>query len=201
MHRLLARRAELSERVVPRLSKRVRAELRASSTAQRALAVLARPIEDVDAFKTGRPAPAATLRRYYRSAQRRFGVRWEVLAAVNFVESHFGKVKATSYAGAQGPMQFLPSTWEAYGLGGDIQDDRDAILAAANYLSASGAPENYRAALYAYNPSNYYVDAVLAYAAQIMRRPQSFYIYYSWQVYVLTEDGPLRITGPGVRRT
>ena len=68
-------------------------------------------------------------------------------------------------------MQFLPATWRAYGLGGDVHDPHDAILGAANYLHASGAPGNLRRALYAYNRSTLYVDAVLAYARVMARRP------------------------------
>jgi membrane-bound lytic murein transglycosylase B len=58
-------------------------------------------------------------------------------------------VVSASSAGAQGPIQFIPSTWAAYDLGGDVQD---AVLGAANYLHASGAPGNCRVALYYYNP-------------------------------------------------
>jgi hypothetical protein len=54
-------------------------------------------------------------------------------AAVNFVESAFGRVRSSSSAGVQGPMQFLPSTWAAHGLGGDVHDPRDAGLGAANW--------------------------------------------------------------------
>ena len=61
-----------------------------------------------------------------------------VEAAVNLVESAFGRVGNTSSAGAQGPMQFLPATWKAYGLGGDIHSPRDAVLGAGNYLHQSG---------------------------------------------------------------
>ena len=56
-------------------------------------------------------------------------------------------------------MQFMPATWAAYGLGGDVQDPRDAILGAANYLHANGAPGEPRRALYHYNPSQLYVEA------------------------------------------
>ncbi len=68
-------------------------------------------------------------------------------------------------------MKFIPSTWAAYGLGGDVHDAHDAILGAANYLHASGAPRNYRVALYHYNSVPAYVDAVMRYARQ-MTRPQ-----------------------------
>ena len=65
-------------------------------------------------------------------------------------------------------MQFMPATWRAYGLGGDIDDPRDAILAAANYLHASGAPQDVDRALYAYNHSRAYVRADPA-----LRRPDA----------------------------
>ena len=66
-------------------------------------------------------------------------------------------------------MQFMPSTWREYGLRGNIHDPHDAILGAANYLHAAGAPGDIGRALYAYNPSPYYVDAVL----RLQRRPKS----------------------------
>ena len=120
-----------------------------------------------------------------------------MLAAVNFVESAFGRMRNSSAAGAQGPMQFIPSTWDAYGMGGDVNDPHDAIMGAANYLSASGAPGDLTGALYAYNPSNLYVRAVLAYAGRIRRDRDAFLSYYSWQVFVRQpQGGTRRITGP-----
>ena len=65
--------------------------------------------------------PADVLLGYYREAQQRFGVSWEILAAVNFVESRFGRVVSPSWAAARGPMQFIRPTWAAYGLGGDVR--------------------------------------------------------------------------------
>ena len=93
-----------------------------------------------------------------------------MLAAVNLVETDFNRLRNSSSSGAQGPMQFLPSTWRRYGLGGDIHDPHDAILGAANYLRRSGAPGNYRRALFAYNPSSLYVDAVLRYTRRMAGR-------------------------------
>jgi hypothetical protein len=159
---------------------------------------LVRPVSDPAAFRTGPPKPAGVLLRYYREAERRFAIGWEVLAALNYIESKFGRVKSTSYAGAQGPMQFIPSTWVAYGMGGDIQDPHDAILGAANYLHRSGAPGSYRQALYAYNHSRPYVDAVLLYARLIQRDIRNYFAMYNWQVYVLTTKGAKRLTGPGL---
>jgi soluble lytic murein transglycosylase-like protein len=125
-------------------------------------------------------------------------VPWNVLAAVNFVESKFGKLRSSSAAGAQGPMQFMPATWRRYGLGGNVHDAHDAILGAANYLHASGAPQHIRRALHAYNPSSSYVDAVLRYAGLMRRDRVVFYELYSWQVFVKTPGGDRRVTGPGL---
>jgi membrane-bound lytic murein transglycosylase B len=146
--------------------------------------------------KVGAAPPAAKLLGWYREAQRRFHVRWQLLAAVNFVESAFGKVRNTSTAGAQGPMQFEPATWRAYGLGGDVHDPHDAILGAANYLAANHAVTRERDALYHYNPSRLYVDAVARYANRIAHDSHAFFRYYSWQVYFRTSAGYRRVTGP-----
>lgn len=129
---------------------------------------------------TGPPTPLPSLRRFYAAAERRFGVGRDVLAAINFVESDFGRVRSRSVAGAQGPMQFIRSTWRTYGLGGDIRDPRDAILGAANLLRADGAPGDYAGALHAYNPSGLYVDAVERYARLLERDPAGLYLLYSW---------------------
>ena len=70
-------------------------------------------------------------------------------------------------------MQFIPSTWKAYGMGGDVRGSHDAIMGAANYLSASARPPT-RRALYAYNPSDAYVRAVLLYARQMCKDPLAY---------------------------
>jgi hypothetical protein len=114
----------------------------------------------------------------YQQAGLAFDVPWEVLAAVGKVECDHGRYPDAScrqqgvenYAGAGGPMQFLAGTWARYGIDAD-QDGRadrwnpaDAVVSAANYLAASGAPDDLEAALYAYNPSRAYVAEVLAWA-------------------------------------
>ena len=148
-------------------------------------------------FKTQAPRPAAELWRHYRRAQRRFGVSPMLLAGVNLVESAFGRLRNDSVAGAQGPMQFMPATWRAYGLGGDVQDPRDAILGAANYLRASGAPGDERTALYHYNPSRLYVRAVLRFARRMRRDRTAFEALYARQVFVRAAGGGRRrLTGP-----
>jgi soluble lytic murein transglycosylase-like protein len=143
-------------------------------------------------IRVARPARLLRLVAWYREGERRFGVRWQLLAAVNFVESAFGKVRNTSTAGAQGPMQFLPATWRAYGLGGDVHDPHDAILGAANYLRANGGARDARRALYRYNPSPLYVDAVLRLAHRITHVPDALAEYYAWDVYVRTPSGERR---------
>jgi membrane-bound lytic murein transglycosylase B len=189
-----------AEAVLARVRGRLRPNVVATVRARLALRRLGpAPPRPLRAFRTGRPVPPDVLLRFYRHAQRRFQVGWHVLAAVNFVESAFGRLRSASWAGALGPMQFLPSTWRAYGLGGNVHDPRDAILGAANYLRASGAPRDYRRALYAYNHSHSYVEAVLRYAERMKRDRRSFYAYYSWQVFVRTPSGLRRLTGPGLR--
>jgi soluble lytic murein transglycosylase-like protein len=197
IHLLLSRRAELARATLGAVPGHIAAHARATIRARRKLAPLAGPPRRVE-LRTGPAEPAGVLLRHYRRAQRRFGVPWPVLAAVNFVESAFGRVRSHSSAGAQGPMQFIPSTWAAYGMGGDVRDPHDAIMGAANYLRASGAPGDLRRALYSYNPSSLYVGAVLAYANRIRRDTRAYLAYYSWQVFMREEGGARRITGPGL---
>jgi hypothetical protein len=123
--------------------------------------------------------PPEYLRLYLRAAAR-YGLDWAILAGIGKVECDHGRDPAPSCtqegavnsAGAGGPMQFLESTWARYGVDaeGDGSPDRwnpaDAIFGAANYLRASGAPGNYREAIYAYNHAGWYVKEVESWAAQ-----------------------------------
>jgi hypothetical protein len=197
IYRVLAPNMRLSRatlRLLPRGLATVAADL---LTAHRELYRLTPPLR-THKIKTGPALPASVLLDAYRSAQLRFKVPWNVLAAVNFVESKFGKLRNASAAGAQGPMQFMPATWRRYGLGGNVHDAHDAILGAANYLRASGAPRDLRGALHHYNPSRAYVDAVLRYARRIASDRTMFFALYNWQVYVKTARGDRRVTGPGL---
>jgi soluble lytic murein transglycosylase-like protein len=195
--RMLSRNPTLRERTIDRLGPRLGRSTRDITLALRDLRRLAAgwPPHRV---RTGPPEPLGALLGYYREAQQRFGVGRHILAAVNLVESAFGRLRNTSVAGAQGPMQFMPATWRAYGLGGDVNDPHDAILGAANYLRRSGAPRDYARALHAYNPSALYVNAVRRYANLIARDPDALYALYSWQVFVKARGGgERRVTGPG----
>jgi hypothetical protein len=94
-----------------------------------------------------------------------------VLAGINEIETAFGTNLNVSSAGAMGWMQFIPSSWDAYGVDAngdgvaDPYNPEDAIFAAANYLSAAGMPENTYDAIFAYNHADWYVADVLANAA------------------------------------
>lgn len=141
------------------------------------------------AWRITAPAPESTLRKAYEDAQAATGIRWQYLAAINFVETKFGRIRGTSTAGAQGPMQFLPSTWKLYGKGGDINNDRDAIAAAARFLKAKGAPGDMRKALFRYNNSTRYVDAVETYANNMLADPALFGDYHAWNVIYRWAEG------------
>lgn len=125
-------------------------------------------------------APIAALRGYYLEAQRLYGVDASYLASINFIESAFGRNVGPSSAGAEGPMQFLPSTWANWGQGGNIWDPHDAILAAARYLVHYGAPADMRTAIFHYNLDYDYVDAVEFFARAIRADPAWLDRFYYW---------------------
>jgi hypothetical protein len=128
------------------------------------------------------PPPPPELLAEYRSAEAATGAPWEYLAAIHFVETRMGRIRGNSVAGAQGPMQFIPTTWDIYGRGGDINNTHDAIHAAGRMLVNNGAPSNMTTALYSYNPSNRYVRAVSVYAEQIRNDERAYLGYHHWQV-------------------
>jgi membrane-bound lytic murein transglycosylase B len=145
--------------------------------------------DTLPAWRIEAPRPAAELLAHYREAEAASGVGWNYLAAVNLIETRLGSIVGTSTAGAQGPMQFLPSTFAAYGEGGDIHAPRDSILAAGRYLAANGFVTDPDHALYRYNNSDHYVQAVKNYAAVLAADPAAFYGYHDWEVYYRTTAG------------
>src|SRR4051794_4230884 len=115
----------------------------------------------------------------YQSCGTEYGIPWQVLASINKIETAFGTNLNVSSAGAEGWMQFIPSTWAAYGV--DANDDGkkdpynpvDAICAAARYLRAAGGDKDIRQAVFAYNHADWYVDEVLLGANQYGKLPDA----------------------------
>ncbi|CAB4935212.1 unannotated protein [freshwater metagenome] len=113
----------------------------------------------------------------YQAAGTEYGIRWEVLAAINEIETDYGRNLSVSSAGALGWMQFMPATWKAYGVdaNGDGEADPynpvDAIFAAARYLRAAGGQKALRKAVFAYNHADWYVDQVMLRARLVSGLP------------------------------
>lgn len=115
----------------------------------------------------------------YQAASAQYGVPWQILAAINEVETDYGTDLNVSTAGAVGWMQFMPETWLQYGVDAvnagyaDPYNPVDAIFAAARYLHAAGASHNVTQAIFAYNHSEAYVQSVLLRARLIASYPAS----------------------------
>ena len=113
----------------------------------------------------------------YQAAGIQYGIRWEVLAAINEIETDYGRNLNVSSAGAVGWMQFMPATWRMYGVDAnkdgrkDPYNPVDAIFAAARYLRAAGAADDLKRAIFAYNHADWYVDSVLLRARLISGVP------------------------------
>ncbi|HEX8123912.1 MAG TPA: lytic murein transglycosylase, partial [Solirubrobacteraceae bacterium] len=103
----------------------------------------------------------------YQAAGTQYGIRWEVLAAINEIETDYGRNLNVSSAGALGWMQFMPATWRQYGVDANKDGKRDpynpvdAIFAAAKYLKAAGGDKDIKRAIFAYNHADWYVDSVM----------------------------------------
>ena len=124
----------------------------------------------------------------YQAAGAQYGIHWQILAAINEVETGFGTNLRESSAGAIGWMQFLPSSWQRYGIDADGDGKRDpwdpvdAIFAAARYLHAAGAESSLPNAIFAYNHAGWYVD-------QVINRARTFAGLPDDLVAVLTRQG------------
>jgi hypothetical protein len=157
--------------------------------ARRQLTAMADVKDTLPAWCIHAPAPAEDLLGDYREAETASGVGWNYLAAINLIETRFGSIDGVSAAGARGPMQFLASTFAAYGAGGDINSPHDSIMAAGRYLAANGFANDRDHAIYRYNNANEYVQAVNDYAAMLAADPAAFAGYYRWDVYYYTTAG------------
>jgi murein DD-endopeptidase MepM/ murein hydrolase activator NlpD len=111
--------------------------------------------------------PPKNLIPIYKAAGRRYDIPWQVLAAINGIETDYGRNLNVSSAGAIGWMQFMPATWSRYAVSVAGQakpspyNARDAIFAAAHLLAANGGAHHLRQAIFAYNHAGWYVDAVV----------------------------------------
>lgn len=188
-YRAIGRHPEWDGIIRPRIPGELVAFYDRNVDARRQLATLAHPKDTLPAWRINPPPPADMLLSAYRDAEAASGVDWHYLAAINLIETHFGSVAGDSTAGAQGPMQFMPSTFAAYGLGGDIHSPRDSIMAAGNYLAANGFADNPDHALFRYNNADAYVRAVTDYATAMAADPAAFGAFYRWDVYYVSTAG------------
>jgi transglycosylase-like protein with SLT domain len=174
--------------VLARLSPAARS---AALTALRAADALARlvPAERrLPRWRIQQPPTPRVLFRYFMAAATEYQIPWPYLAAIELVETRMGRIHGLSSAGAQGPMQFMPATWAEYGKG-SINNQRNAIMAAARFLAANGGRRRIANALFHYNPSDSYVIAVESYAHEMRQDERAFYGYYFWQVLYRTVKG------------
>ena len=190
-YRRLGVRPRWDAEVLRRVPAGLRPVVRANTASRREFLSMHVTLSDtLPAWRIVPPEPADRLLAHYRAAERRFGVDWEYLAAINLVETGMGRIRGTSVAGARGPMQFIPATWAQYGRG-DVDDPQDAVLAAARYLAARGFTERggRPGALYAYNNHPAYVRGVTRLAEVMQARPRAFLGYHRWRIYYRSSAG------------
>ncbi|OYN75802.1 lytic transglycosylase domain-containing protein [Mycolicibacterium sphagni] len=189
-YRAIGRHPEWDAVIRPRIPATLTEAYDRNVDARRQLAAMAHVRDTLPAWRIVPPAPADELLGYYHEAEAATGVGWNYLAAINLVETRLGSIVGLSTAGADGPMQFLPSTFAGYGDGGDIRSPHDSIMAAGRYLAANGFSADPDHAIYRYNHADQYVAAVKDYAA-VLADPASFAGYYRWDVYAVTTDGDI----------
>ncbi|MGD1169785.1 transglycosylase SLT domain-containing protein [Mycobacterium seoulense] len=188
-YRAIGRHPEWDSITAPRIPPELLDVYDRNLDARRQLQAMTPAKDTLPAWRIEPPVPADELMGDYHAAEAETGVGWNYLAAINFVETRFGSINGVSTAGAQGPMQFLPSTFATYGQGGDIKSPRDSIMAAGRFLAANGFAGNPDHAIYGYNHAHQYVRAVDQYAALIAADPAAFPTYYRWDVYYVTTAG------------
>jgi membrane-bound lytic murein transglycosylase B len=174
VERLLAEQQQLLDEAQAEV-----AHLEAVEAARAALAAQAAALGSITTSRLASlrvmPPASVFMELYRKAAPTCPGMSWTVLAAIGQVESGHGRNPSTSYAGAMGPMQFLPSTFSSYAVDGDddgvadIMNPADAIFTAAHYLCANGAgrgPEALYRAIWHYNHADWYVQMVLRLSEQ-----------------------------------
>lgn len=188
-YRAIGRHPEWDAITRPRVSASLLAVYDGNIDARRQLNAMTPAKDTVPPWRIVAPAPAEELLGYYHDAESATGVGWNYLAAINLIETRLGSIEGLSTAGAQGPMQFLPATFAAYGEGGDVHSPRDAIMAAGRYLAANGFAADHDPAIYRYNHAAQYVRAVDDIATVLATDPAAFGGYYRWDVYFATTAG------------
>jgi glucose/arabinose dehydrogenase/soluble lytic murein transglycosylase-like protein len=194
-YRRLGTQPELDQMILEHAPAAVRGAVADNLDARHELAAIPGGVvqDTLPAWRIDEPAPEADLRAFYDEGEKQYGVGWNYLAAINLIESAMGRIHGLSSAGAQGPMQFMPATWDHYG-DGDIDSPHDAILAAARYLNANGfADGNVDGALFHYNNTEHYVNAVKDIAAVLGADQRALEGYYRWDVYYVTTMGDVHL--------
>jgi membrane-bound lytic murein transglycosylase B len=185
-YRALAKHPEWDSEALALVPAVLRPTVEANLTAAREIQALngeVDPARPLPHWRIVAPEPPSVLLPLYKEAGAAYGVPWQYLAAIHLVETRMGRIRGDSVAGARGPMQFIPSTWEIYGRGGDIESTADAIPAAARLLADRGAPDDMARALRAYNNSTRYVRAITLYAEQIQADERAYLGYHAWEAY------------------
>jgi hypothetical protein len=194
IYRVLSANQTLSSQVLAALPARWKRVVERHLAARREFLRMSRTRRPtvLPAWRIVAPEPAKNLLTYYQKAESTTGIEWEVLAAVNLVETGMGRIDGISVANAQGPMQFLPTTWAEAGIGqGNIRDPHDAIQAAARYLVRRGGLADISKGLWGYNNSSYYGRAVLLYASLMREDPLAYIGLYHWEIHFNAADGDL----------
>jgi len=196
--RALADRPELDQSVLDRLDASARpaveriVQARQFLQARNAARPPTPPPDELPPWSVVEPEPIETLLAHYAEAESLTGIPWYWLAAIHLQETRMGRVEGVSSAGAVGPMQFLPTTWQIC-CTGDPTVTRDAIVGAATYLAQHGGPDDMAAALYEYNPNDGYVAVVTAYAESLRDEPELYPGYHAFQVFYGTSAGTIRL--------
>jgi membrane-bound lytic murein transglycosylase B len=108
------------------------------------------PTQAIQIVEAQNNYPQSNYEDTYKTAGEKYGIPWQILYGIHMTETgcRNGAIMNGSGSGAQGPMQFMPGTWRAYGVDGDgdgiadINNAIDAINGAANYLAKHGSLDN-----------------------------------------------------------